>query len=52
MKAADSNLLTFVEGFYSSSHWSCKTRTLHDAKLSFISLGENFLLLKDKIGVT
>jgi hypothetical protein len=52
MKVADSNLLTFVEGFYSSLHWSCKIRTLHDAKLSFISLGENCPLLKDKIVVT
>jgi hypothetical protein len=33
MKVADSNLHTFVEGFYSSWHWSCKTHTLHDAKL-------------------
>ena len=34
MKVADSNSTDFVEGFYSSWHWSCKTRTLHDAKLS------------------
>jgi hypothetical protein len=45
MKVDDSNFTDFVEGFYSSWHWSRETRTLRDTKLSLISLGENLFLL-------